>query len=282
MNLKSKLILTVLLSLFFLVACQPAVQQVASVELELLQEPGDRLRLNIARGTVAITFDEVEKVFISGTVNPSYRDNLIIDKQQNQLVVDFSINTPVPFQKDPKPIRLELIVPQDMHVSFETFDASLFISGQGYEVDVTSMSGDTVLESFSGSAVIKANRGDVAVNHSNGSISVFGNYGTIQFNDVQGIITAVNILGKVIYRGRPAAGDQIRLETDHGSVMFDIPSDANLEVLAQSTSGEVVCMASGLSTSPRACSGELGRPEANLLIKTVSGKVTLKIDPLLN
>ena len=280
--MKSKLILIFLISLFFLISCQPAVQQVAIVEQELLPGNGDRLRLSIARGTVAITFDQVDKLIIAGTVNESYRDNLIIDMQQNQLVVDFAINTPVLFQKDPNPIRLELIVPQDMPVVFETFDADLFISGKGYEVDVTSMSGDTVLESFSGSAVIKANRGDVAVNHSNGSISVFGNYGSIQFIDVQGIINAVNILGKVIYQGRPAAGDQIRLETDHGSVIFDIPPDVNLKVLAQSTSGEVVCMASGLSTSPRSCSGELGRPEANLLIKTVSGKVTLKIDPLIN
>lgn len=261
--------------------CSAVDEKVALPELRYLLPAGSEVFVNISGGTVHITFGDFNELLISGEVNEQAFDQLVVFQNHDRLEVQFKIDKRLGKPSDPNPIRLTFQVPQETFVQFDSFNAALYVTGAGKGLDVTSMSGDVYLNQFTGKAVIKANRGDVRVEDSQGAIDVFANYGLIEFLNVNGKTNAVNILGKILFSGRTIAADNIRLETDHGSVRVEAHQDSNLSLDLQTTSGEVVCLVPDVIRTPRSCRGTLGNGDAELFVKTVSGKVYFQINPLL-
>lgn len=263
-----------------IIGCSAVEERVALPEQRYLLPAGSEVFVNISGGTVHITFGDFNELLISGEVNEQVFDQLVVFQNHNLLEVRFEMGKGFGKPSDPNPIRLTLQVPQETFVRFDSFDAALYVTGTGQGLDVTSTSGDVLVDRFTGKAVIKANRGDVRVEESQGAIDVFANYGLIEFLNVHGTTNAVNILGKIQFSGRPSTGDNIRLETDHGSVRVSTHQDPNLNLDLQTTSGEVVCLVKDVIRTPRSCWGTLGNGEAELFVKTVSGKVFFQINPL--
>jgi hypothetical protein len=239
-------------------------------------EEGETLTLDVAHGAVEIQFTARQDLQLNGSILPEAADALTVAESADGLQITFT-----PQDRQSNPIHLQLALPKSTSVVFETYNAALSLSGEEGEIDATTMGGDVLLDGFSGQAVIKANRGDVQVKASSGAISVFANYGDVHFEDAHGQISVVNILGAVVYSGRPEVNDVFNLQTDHGPVDFSVPADANLTVAVQTSSGWVTCMPQSLSTTSRTCDGNVGTGGAALAIRTVSGKIKLWVDPLL-
>ena len=82
-------------------------------------------------------------------------------------------------------------------------------------------------------------------------------------------------MGTIRLTGEPRAEDAIHLETDHGPVEVQLSPGASVQVAVSTTSGVITCLLPGLHPEARGCSGVLGTGAAELVIRTVSGAVTL-------
>jgi hypothetical protein len=263
-------------------ACTPAApyQPIPSEAIALPE--GADLHLDIRHGAVALVFGDYPALGVSGEVRAAQADALEMVSEGSPVLIRFAPQRGFLAPQDPAPLRLVLTLPRSTRVVFETFDADLSLSGEGGRVEVTTTSGDVLLAGFSGEAVITANRGDVTIQESRGALSVFANYGFVHFTDAHGTISVVSILGEVRYTGRPEAGDDFSFQTDHARVGVSLPPDADLAVSLQSSSADVICVAAGLAETSRTCQGVLGEGGASLNVRTVSGPVTLRLDPLLD
>jgi hypothetical protein len=130
-----------------------------------------------------------------------------------------------------------------------------------------------------GLAVLRVNRGDVIIESSKGEFHLPGNYGLLSLTDVSGIIEASTIMGTIRYQGRVGAADQVKLETDHGPVEAWLNPDSDVTVMVGTTTGVVDCVIPGLSPDGAGCTGQMGTGEGRLQVRTVSGKVDLKLTP---
>jgi DUF4097 and DUF4098 domain-containing protein YvlB len=86
-------------------------------------------------------------------------------------------------------------------------------------------------------------------------------------------------MGTINFTGLIHAGDNVRLETDHGPVDVNLEADSTLTLAAQSTSGDMACMVSGVNSSTRWCNGQFGTGDGALQIRTVSGAVWIRTTP---
>ncbi len=270
-----------LLLALLLGACTPARPHQPIQPRSLPLPAGAGLHLDVQHGTVELVFGDFDTLGISGAVRGGYADDLVIDSETTHTLIHFAPERGFLAPHDPTILQLALTVPQSTGVTFETFDANLSLSGEGGVVHVTTTSGDVLLEGFSGEAVVTANRGNVTIQASRGDLSVFANYGFVHFTDAHGRLSVVSILGQVTYTGRPEAGDNFTFQTDHARVEIAVPKDADLEVDLQSSSADVVCAVSGLAGTSRSCRGTLGQGGAVVHVKTVSGPVSFRLDPLL-
>jgi hypothetical protein len=273
------LALVLLLILTFTSACQQAPAMTMLPETSHILEGDAVVWIDITRGDVAIQFGDFDAVSIHGQIDERYLKHWQIFPTEHGLTIKLDLPNQNLFNRSQTVLDLVVSIPVTHEVNIDTFNASFTIFGSGGALDLSSMGGAVLVENFTGDAVIKANRGDVTVMNSRGSIAVFANYGLINLVDVSGAISAVNILGKIRYNGTPTIGDQIRLETDHGSVDFAISGEADLQYQLQSTSGEVTCLLPNANRTVRLCQGEIGTGNGQLFIKTVSGGIKLHLFP---
>jgi DUF4097 and DUF4098 domain-containing protein YvlB len=110
-------------------------------------------------------------------------------------------------------------------------------------------------------------------------VGIVGNYGTLTLENVSGEASASNIIGNIFFSGAIHAGDTVRLEEDHGSILTSLAQDSDVAVKIHSTSGDVVCLVPSLETTTRSCDGQLLTGAGNLAVRTVSGAVKLQYLP---
>lgn len=235
--------------------------------------------IDIPHGDIVIHFGDFDAVTISGSINERYLKDWYILDSEDGLAILLDIPTQNLFTHSQTTLDIVINVPEKHAVKVDTFNATIKVLGLGGELDLTSMAGDVLIEYFTGHTVIKANRGDVTVKETQGSTAIFSNYGLINLVNVRGNITAVNILGKIHFNGTPSAEDQIRLETDHGSVDFALTGDVDLTYQLKSTNGEVTCLLPDANRAVRQCHGKIGSGSGQLYIKTVSGGIKLHLFP---
>ena len=115
--------------------------------------------------------------------------------------------------------------------------------------------------------------------NANGQLRVLGEHGILNLENVSGTIGSSTIMGTIRYSGRPMVGDKIHSEVDHGPVEISLPFDSNLVVEISSISGELACMVPSLSSTRQNCLGTIGAGGASMTVRTVSGNVTLQVNP---
>jgi len=174
-----------------------------------------------------------------------------------------------------------LSIPQDLAVEIHTDRADVQLTEMQNPGLVDSVSGNIRLENCSGEIRIRAQRGDVSIERGSGTLTVIGEHGTLLVDGFSGPVSMTTIMGTLEYAAPQESTADIHLETDHGPVRVTLPENASLDVVVQSTSGEVACMAAELDQTADGCAGMLGTGEGSLYIRTVSGRVQLVLTPVI-
>jgi hypothetical protein len=85
------------------------------------------------------------------------------------------------------------------------------------------------------------------------------------------------IMGTIKYSGVENAAGIVKLESDHGPVEARMPENAHFDIQVRTTSGYVTCLGTGLAQTVAGCEGVIGDGTGELDIRTVSGRVDLKV-----
>jgi len=263
--------------LFTLAACTQTPSVLLEIPERLYALGGqEQVDINLANGSIEIIYSKTNQLVITGSLPEDLRDELILEQNDNGLAIRLSGSAQQLKRSLLKRVSLVVTVPEQTHVIIATFDADISASGAGADLTVTSVGGGVKVSGFEGKVMIKANRGTVNILNSSGVFGVSGNYGAITFSQVIGDISASTIMGQISYSGKPSPGDSLRFENDHGPVVITIPLDSSLEVSMNSANGEVICVIPGLASSSRTCQGKMNSGQADLYVRTVSGKITLQ------
>lgn len=227
-------------------------------------------------GLVTVHGGEEGHVSVAGqTLSPDQTEyNVTTVNDQIQYVIKYTGK-----RSSNPPIHLEIGIPNNVALTIKTDSASIIVRDYTGEVEAASVSGDILIEDVQGMVTARSNRGGVTAKNSAGIISVVGNYGLLTFDGVNGDIGVSTIMGTINFTGLIHAGDNVRLETDHGPVDVTLEADSTLTLSAQSTSGDMACMLSGINSSTRWCDGKFGAGDGALQIRTVSGAVWIRIMP---
>lgn len=272
--MKAKII-TIFLCLF-LSGCgvdNPPVQLPAQIAQ---LEEGQSLQIYLNEGVLTVHGDEDEQVRVNGqALSPDQTEyNVTTINDQIQIIVNYTGK-----RSSNPPVQLTVSVPNNVALTIETDSAFIAVREYTGELDAASVSGNIFVEGAHGDLTLRSNRGNVEVQNSAGEISVVGNYGQLTLENVQGDIGVSTIMGNVVFSGSILMDDNVRLETDHGAVSVHLSADSTLGIQVRSTSGDVACMLSSITSTTRTCDGQMNSGGGSLSVRTVSGAVTLQLIP---
>jgi DUF4097 and DUF4098 domain-containing protein YvlB len=270
-------LLLLLLLVCLLPACVTEPPQYTELETRVVDHKDSQtILIQIDNGDVTLLGSDDDRVVIDGQV--LFVDDLEyqIDADENRILIKINIQHA---DAQYSPLHVIVRVPQRSRVKVETDDADVFARGVQADIEVASTSGNIEFEQVMGGLILRSNRGNVTVQKCSGDINVVGNYGALTLQDTNGKAAASTIMGNIVFSGLIQAGDNIRLEADHGSVAVNLSGDSALTLQVRSTSGDVTCMLTGVSSSTRTCDGEILSGDGSLTIRTVSGAITLQSIP---
>ncbi|WKZ35230.1 MAG: DUF4097 family beta strand repeat-containing protein [Anaerolineales bacterium] len=267
--------LTLLLLVCFIPACMP--QQYTLLESRVMDVLNPQsIHVQVDHGEVVIVGTQEQQVQVGGQV--LHPDELEYQVSATEDQISIKVNAQR-FRLSNAHLRVEVRVPQGTQVKVETNSASVFVSNYRGDLEVASTAGNLTVEHTIGRITLRSNRGNITVLESIGTISVVGNYGLLNLKNVHGETGVSTIMGNIVFGGLIQQGDTIRLETDHGSVSVNLNQNSALGIQVRSTSGDVICMVAGLTTTTRTCDGDFQSAGGALSIRTVSGAVTVKLTP---
>jgi DUF4097 and DUF4098 domain-containing protein YvlB len=168
-------------------------------------------------------------------------------------------------------------VPLGVVLNINTFSAGVTVIDFFGQVDISSVAGDVVLDAFTGDALLWAGRGDVDILYGQGDVVVIGEHGTLSVSGFDGDVSMTTIMGTLKFLGAESANGSAFLESDHGPVEVLLPETANFDIQVNTTSGYVTCLGSELSQTVSGCEGIIGEGTESLAVRTVSGRVDLKV-----
>lgn len=257
-------------------ACAADNSPVALPAKAIRVREGQSIFLKLNAGEVTVHGGEAGQLRVEAqTLFPEQADYSVTTvNDQVQVVAKYSGN-----HSSNPPISLRVSIPDNTKLQIETDYASITVRGYKGDLEVVSVGGDILIANVSGDIVARSNRGDVNVQDSLGKVSVVGNYGLLTLEGISGDIGVSTIMGTVTFKGAIRAGDDVRLETDHGPVAVYLAKESALTLQVNSTSGDVACLLPGLSTSLRSCDGKFNSGDGALTIRTVSGAVALQLIP---
>jgi len=268
--------LIMILIVCFLPACSPASEQFTELESRVVDMDSQSVLVQVDYGEVIVLGTEEQLVQVGGQV-------LFADELEYQVSsMEKQITIKVLAHQDnfsDLPLRVVVHIPKQLQTKIETDSASVIVKDYQGDLEVSSTSGDITVERMTGTLTLRSNRGNITVRESSGDVSVVGNYGVLAIYNVRGETAASTIMGNVVFDGLIQAGDNVRLETDHGAVSVHLSQDSTLGIQVRSTSGDVACMLPGITSTTRTCDGEIGSFGGVLSIRTVSGAVTLQVIP---
>jgi len=260
----------------FLSACvtEQPLHQLSPQMLQITE--GQTVLISLNKGEIQITGSESDQLQVDmQTFFPDdFNYSEISTKDQIHILVNYDGRGSLE-----NPVFLQISIPHGIQVKIDTEYASISIHDFEGDLEATSISGDILIQNVNGAITARSNRGDVKVERSNGKVSVVGNYGLLAFEDIRGITGASTIMGTITFSGKIRADDEVHLETDHGPVDVVLSPDSSSSVQVRSTSGNVSCLLSGITSSLRTCDGIFNSLGGKLTVRTVSGAVTLHMTP---
>ncbi|WP_208875033.1 DUF4097 family beta strand repeat-containing protein [Streptomyces armeniacus] len=247
--------------------------------------PIDELQVRIVNGTVNVvgTDDPTARLEISEVHGPP----LCVQREGGRLVVAYEDLPWKGFLRwlDRKGWRrgvvVSLSVPHDVRLTVGVVGASAVVTGISGRTDVRGVSGDTTLVGLSG---------EVRAETVSGSVETQALEGTLRMNSVSGDLTVVDgggsrikadsVSGSMILDLHSSAqGADISLNTVSGEVAVRLPDPADVEVVANTTSGALSSAFDELSIDgqwgAKRAVGVLGTGSGSLRATSVSGAVAL-------
>jgi len=261
----------------FASACVPTSEQYTNLESRVVDVTDvQSILIQVDHGEVTVLASNDSNVSIDGQI-------LFVDELEYQVdSIEKQILVKIFSHRDNLsrvPLKTVIRLPKNKQVKVETDNASVLMQGYQGDVEIASTSGDIKLEQTTGKLTLRSNRGNVTVQDSSGVVSVVGNYGLLTLQGMSGEIAASTIMGNIVFGGLIQQGDAVRLETDHGAVSVNLSAESALTLKTRSTSGDVTCLLTGVTSSTRTCDGEMRSGGGSLSIRTVSGSVTLQLIP---
>jgi DUF4097 and DUF4098 domain-containing protein YvlB len=241
----------------------------APIEKTFSSDQITEIEIEIERGDLTIessSDDQTHLVILgSGENNP-------IQLNGSKLSIDLSGS------KSKK--QIALTVAEDTDLTIRAFDGLIQINQIGGKIDIRSTAGDIELFDFSGSeATLWAGRGNILVSGGNGKAIVIGEHGELQVSSFIGPVSITTIMGDIQYFGDPDSNSTVNLEADHGPITAILPEVTDYQINVNTASGEVVCSGVELSYTVSGCKGVTGGGNERFNIRTVSGRIELKIPP---
>jgi len=258
-------------------SCTSSLADISTLSPQVFRLSKDQVvQIDVNTGEVLITASQTDSVEVLGSLTQDTA--LVYSVEQTSAGLHILAQYPKRIfpPPAPRPIQLEIRIPNGYQVQFDSLEADLTVKDFSGKLAVSTVAGDVLVDGLSGFAALKVNRGDVTVRTIQGELHLLGNYGLLSMEDVHGDIFASTIMGTIRYQGATLPGDRIKFESDHGPVQIDLADQPNLLVDIHSTSGEVVCMFSVLARGARNCSGMIGDGSSRLDVRTVSGNITFQ------
>lgn len=264
-----------------LFACGQPIISAKSIQEGVRLSPSQMIFLEVESGELTLVGGGSADVMrINGQLLDPQRVTFLVSPSNSQVDVTALVQKwPLGGFSSP-PVVLTVQIPDGYKVHVKTSDAGVTIRDFRGDIQVSSISGDLLAENVTGTIALVSGRGNIAINNASGRLRILGEHGILTLQNVSGTIGSSTIMGTIRYLGRPMPGDEIHLEVDHGPVEISLPTDPDLDVEIRSTSGDLTCIARGVQTLGRTCMGTLGIGGATLSVRTVSGRISLRLSPL--
>jgi len=225
------------------------------------------VRVKLPDGSLIV--EGVEGSDLSYSASLAYPDSLQLTQQGEELLLAL--------EKGSMHDEIIFHLPAEIEFSVDTFQADVEIRGPVDQLDVRSSAGTITLNGFDGQGSFWAGRGDIVVNSGSGDLVLIGEHGILSVDNFDGVLSMSTIMGTLEYYGLENDMNTVALEVDHGPVRVVLPESANQSVSVTTTSGLVTCNGPGLSQTVDGCQGQLGLGSGKLIIRTVSGRVDLRV-----
>jgi hypothetical protein len=275
--MKSPTTFTIIASVV-LTACTSSAGQPEPIQEQIALWPNQTVVVEVDTGLVNITGVPGEEIGVGGQL--AFPERISYEVSQSATEVRIAVKVRGQFGGfSQPPVRLDIQIPQNAPIKIETFDAQVTIGDYEGDADIASVSGNILAQNVTGKIALRSSRGDVTVRDSSGDIRILGDHGILTIEGVTGKIGSSTIMGTIRFVGQADAGDTIRLETDHGPVEIQLRATSSLSVQVNSISGNMACTLPGLTQDSRSCKGSLGDGAGTLVVRTVSGDVTILCVP---
>jgi hypothetical protein len=225
------------------------------------------IRIELDTGQINLLGGNSSEITVNGSLVNA--DSIIEDYQDSIIYLTF------PESEIGDEITIQ--VPPGVVVNINSFSADVIISNFSAQLEVSSVAGDIILDAFTGDALLWAGRGDVEIVDGNGEVVVIGEHGTLSVSGFEGDVSMTTIMGTLRYLGSENTSDSATLESDHGPVEVLLPETANFDIQVNTTSGYVTCLGPDLAQTVSGCEGIIGEGTGRLDVRTVSGRVDLKV-----
>lgn len=172
---------------------------------------------------------------------------------------------------------VQIYVPDGSILELKTFSSDTTVEDFSGELTLNSSAGNISITGFLGSATVWAGRGDITVTESGGEMTLITEHGAVNVESFSGQISMSTIMGSLTYFGMEKDQNLVRIEADHGPVTAMLPSNANTNITASSTNGEVACVGTGIQHTVDGCQASLGTGSGTVKIRTVTGRIEIRI-----
>ena len=227
----------------------------------------DKIQIDLHRGNLIIerSLDDQTRLMITGA-----EQDTPFQLVGRRLLID------LPESKPGTRITISLAGEPDLDI--DHYQGLIKINQLGSRLTARSAAGEIELVDFSGpEASLWAGRGNILVTGGSGKLIVIGEHGELLVKSYTGPVSISTIMGSIQYIGSGENSGAVNLEADHGPIRATLPENTNYQIEVVTSSGEAVCAGLGLEQTVNGCRGVTGGGNQRFNIRTVSGRIELRI-----
>ncbi|MEJ2448993.1 MAG: DUF4097 family beta strand repeat-containing protein [Anaerolineales bacterium] len=223
------------------------------------------VRIRLDAGELSVEGSTADQIQFSSSTDCQ------VSREQKILVLDC--------QKSERSAIISLDLPSALSLEIESYNAQVILKNTINSIQVKNTAGSTFLENFQGEAALRAGQGDITASGGEGSLEIFSEHGSLKVSGFSGPTSMATIMGEILYQGEPALSFPINLEADHGSITALIPTSSSYQITANTAAGEAVCLGGDFRQTNSGCQGTTGAGDEIINIRTVSGRIEVRILP---
>lgn len=264
-------ILITLLLLIFITGClSDSRGQLEPVNKTFDLEENSIIEISQHSGQMLIRNLEGNQLSISGSLAD------LANLQISQVGNIFSIQLEEGSEED----QVHLGVPPGVVLKITSYQSDIEIQGAYLEIVYNSTAGSVTLNEVDSAMNLRSGRGDIKLSGGSGQAVISGEHGILYVEGFEGSVSMTSIMGTLEYFGSDGDRNQVVLEVDHGPVRVFLLPTANQTIAVSTTSGYVTCIGNGLKQTVEGCKGQIGSGRGEVTIRTVSGRVDLRVQAI--